>query len=64
MIAWKPRRFSPRYRRFSASEGFEGAIEVTLQSMLQSPQFLYRDEQALAAVPVPVVTTADSSMAD
>ncbi len=43
------------FTTFNSTEGFDGAIEVTLQSMLQSPQFLYRDEQALGAVPMPVV---------
>lgn len=44
---------------FSATlgaDGFAGAVELTLQAMLQSPQFLYRDEQALAPVPMPKVT--------
>lgn len=45
------------------TEGFEGATEVTLQTMLQSPQFLYRDEQAIAAVPVPVVTLGGYELA-
>lgn len=39
-----------------SSEGFPGAVEVTLQAMLQSPQFLYRDEQGLGPVPMPKVT--------
>lgn len=44
------------FATLNATEGFDGAVEVTLQSMLQSPQFLYRDEQALGPVPVGVVT--------
>ena len=51
------------FTSLSATEGFEGAVEVTLQSMLQSPQFLYRDEQAVAAVPVPVVTLGGFELA-
>lgn len=44
------------FTTINAMEGFDGAVEVTLQTMLQSPQFLYRDEQALGPVPQPVVT--------
>ncbi|MDP1828223.1 MAG: DUF1592 domain-containing protein [Archangium sp.] len=51
------------FTTLSATEGFEGAVEVTLQSMLQSPQFLYRDEQALGPVPVPVVTLGGYELA-
>lgn len=43
------------FTTFKSTEGFDGAIEVTMQSILQSPQFLYRDEQALGPVPMPVV---------
>ncbi len=43
------------FTTLNTTEGFNGAVEVTLQAMLQSPQFLYRDEQTLAAVPMPVV---------
>lgn len=43
------------FTTFRSTEGFDGAVEVTLQSILQSPQFLYRDEQALGPVPMPVV---------
>ena len=51
------------FTAINAMEGFEGAVEVTLQSMLQSPQFLYRDEQALGPVPVPVVTLSGFELA-
>ncbi|MFT3707213.1 MAG: DUF1592 domain-containing protein [Archangium sp.] len=44
------------FTTINSMEGFDGAVEVTLQTMLQSPQFLYRDEQALGPVPQPVVT--------
>lgn len=43
------------FATINGMEGFDGAVEVTLQTMLQSPQFLYRDEQALGPVPTPVV---------
>ncbi len=46
-----------------STEGFEGAVELTLQAMLQSPQFLYRDEQALAPVPMPRVTLSGHELA-
>ena len=36
---------------------------MTLQVMLQSPQFLFRDEQALAVVPVPTVTLSGYELA-
>lgn len=45
-----------------ASE-FDLAVEATLQVMLQSPQFLFRDEQALAVVPVPTVTLSGYELA-
>lgn len=51
------------FATINSTEGFEGAVEVTLQSMLQSPQFLYRDEQMLAPVPQPVVTLAGYELA-
>lgn len=51
------------FTSINAMEGFDGAIEVTLQSMLQSPQFLYRDEQALGPVPMPVVTLVGFELA-
>jgi hypothetical protein len=51
------------FTAINGMEGFEGAVEVTLQSMLQSPQFLYRDEQALGPVPVPVVTLSGFELA-
>ncbi|MFZ5441621.1 MAG: DUF1592 domain-containing protein [Myxococcota bacterium] len=47
----------------NTTEGFDGAISVTLQTILQSPQFLYRDEQALAVVPQPVVTLGGFELA-
>jgi hypothetical protein len=47
----------------SSREGFSGAVELTLQSVLQSPQFLYRDEQALGPVPQPVVTLGGYELA-
>ncbi len=43
------------FTTISATQGFEEALEVTLESMLQSPQFLYRDEQALGEPTTPVV---------
>jgi hypothetical protein len=51
------------FTTLNATEGFEGAVEVTLQTMLQSPQFLYRDEQALGPVPQPVVTLSGYELA-
>lgn len=51
------------FSTLNTTEGFDGAVEVTLQAMLQSPQFLYRDEQALAPVPQPVVTLAGYEIA-
>ncbi len=51
------------FTTINATEGFDGAIEVTLQSMLQSPQFLYRDEQALGPVPMAVVTLGGFELA-
>jgi hypothetical protein len=46
-----------------AATGFDTAVELTLQAILQSPQFLYRDEQALAVVPVPTVTLSGYELA-
>lgn len=46
-----------------AASDFDSAVEVTLQVILQSPQFLYRDEQALAVVPVPTVTLSGTELA-
>ncbi len=51
------------FTALNATEGFDGAIEVTLQTMLQSPQFLYRDEQALGPVPQAVVTLGGYELA-
>lgn len=51
------------FTAINATEGFDGAVEVTLQTMLQSPQFLYRDEQALGPVPQPVVTLGGFELA-
>lgn len=34
---------------------FDTAVQWTMQSMLQAPQFLYRDEQAVGPVPMPTV---------
>jgi hypothetical protein len=47
----------------SSTEGFAGAVELTLQAMLQSPQFLYRDEQGLGPVPMPRVTLGGYELA-
>jgi hypothetical protein len=46
-----------------AASDFDTAAQLTLQVMLQSPQFLYRDEQALAVVPVPTVTLSGTELA-
>lgn len=46
-----------------ATDGFPTAVELTLQAMLQAPQFLYRDEQALGPVPMPRVTLSGYALA-
>lgn len=46
-----------------AASDFDTAVQMTLQVILQSPQFLYRDEQALAVVPVPTVTLSGYELA-
>lgn len=51
------------FAAINSTEGFDGALEVTLQAMLQSPQFLYRDEQVVDAVPVPIVTLGGYELA-
>ncbi|MFO0593815.1 MAG: DUF1592 domain-containing protein [Myxococcaceae bacterium] len=51
------------FSTINSMEGFDAAVEVTMQAMLQSPQFLYRDEQALAPVPSPAVTLTGYELA-
>jgi hypothetical protein len=46
-----------------AEADFDTAVEYALQVMLQSPQFLYRDESAVAVVPVPSVTLSGYELA-
>ncbi len=47
-----------------AATDFDTAVQWTLQSMLQSPQFLYRDEAALGSVPnQPIVKLAGFELA-
>lgn len=49
-------QLSSLFSSVNATDGFDNAVETTLQALLQSPQFLYRDEQALAAVPIPAAS--------
>lgn len=44
-------RFVARFAAWSRSVDFEGAVQLTLASMLQSPQFVYRAEPPPAIVP-------------
>ncbi|MEW5741834.1 MAG: DUF1592 domain-containing protein [Myxococcota bacterium] len=46
-----------------AASDFDTAVEYSLQVMLQSPQFLYRDESAVAVVPVPTVSLSGYELA-
>lgn len=46
-----------------AAADFDTAVQYSLQVMLQSPQFLYRDESAVAVVPVPTVTLSGYELA-
>ncbi len=46
-----------------ASNDFDTAVKWTLQSVLQSPQFLYRDETPQAPVPTAIVTLSGYELA-
>lgn len=46
-----------------ASNNFDTAVQYTTQALLQSPQFLYRDESAVALVPQAVVSLSGFELA-
>jgi hypothetical protein len=56
-------RFVSRFQGWAQAVDFEGAAQLTLSAMLQSPQFLYRVEPVPIALPGSVVAVEAYAMA-
>ena len=57
-------RFTLRFRGWQSAVDFEGAVQLTLSALLQSPQFIYRAEPILAGEkPGSIVTVEPYAMA-
>jgi hypothetical protein len=53
-------RFALRFQGWASAVDFEGAVQLTLSALLQSPQFLYRPEAAAVTDKVGTVRAVDS----
>lgn len=51
LLADEAQSFNTLFAGMVASRGYSAAVELTIQAMLQSPQFLYRVDAARAATP-------------
>src|SRR5450755_1833862 len=51
LLADEAQAFNTLFAGMTASRGYSAAVELTIQAMLQSPQFLYRVDAARAATP-------------
>ena len=56
-------RFQARFTQWKALVEFDGALELTLSAMLQSPQFIYRPELAASAATGTTVPVEPYAMA-
>ena len=51
LLADEAQAFNTLFAGMNASRGYSAAVELTIQAMLQSPQFLYRVDTSTAATP-------------
>jgi hypothetical protein len=54
------RRYASQFQTWQSAVDFEGAVQLTLSAMLQSPQFLYRAEPLPAGAPAGTVSPVEA----